>query len=289
MKKILFSVLVLTLTACASTQVIATFSLPTPTIPLVAPIPTEGFVMIPTMLPTEITPSATLLSDATIEVKQFLICKVDQWRDCVVTEQELEDGTYLRWLDTLSIPFDTSPISKIKDIPLIMMKDNNDIPFSIIYDWTKAPNFVDPSTAPFRKDVTTGVVWVNYNGVKAPYILHPIEYLDKSDLAHNKWVITVDSYYSQHPLTGEYVPVPNIDSIIAQNLSMWKNKMHIVPISMNSTVLLTGSDDPLVRKTFEDNPDMQKRFLDFVAGRVEALSKPGIILLTENSDGLMNR
>ena len=58
--------------------------------------------------------------------------------------------------------------------------------------------------------------------------------------------------------------------------------MKITAIMNSGTVLGRKVEDPLVKKTFDDNPDMADRFNKFMSGEdMGALSKPGIVLLND--------
>jgi len=206
-------------------------------------------------------------------IKDYSICKIEKFYDCVVPYEDLVNGDYLRWLKTLSKPFDQT---KIKDVPFVIHdRPQSIVPgeTEIIYDTSTGPNFADPSSAPFRRDVTSGVVYYYHNGVQSFGILKPIEFYDKNDPDNNKWVITVDSRY--------YGDIENLDPRSERftiNINIWKQWMRITPISTNFRAP-TGLRDPLAMSTFERYPDMTARFERFVAGNVSALSGPGIILL----------
>lgn len=245
----------------------------------------------PTETPTEtLTPTATETQVPTPE-KTFPVCKTEKYKDCVIydgasiPEAINALSQYHDWLQTLSKPFDAT---KIKDVPFETRQE--DWGTAIIYKAETTPNFKDPTTRPFRRDVTAGVLYMNYFGNKVPYLVLPIEYFDKNDPEHNKWVIAVYSTYGGIiPGSNEYSPVPNPHSIIQTAISMWKNDMNITPITENTTTQLTISEDPLIRKVFDNyqntSENMPERFKRFVDGDLSALSQPGIIVNTEVFSG----
>ena len=221
------------------------------------------------------TPSATLRASPqatatptetpTPEVKQFPICQIEQFRDCPITVDDLFNGNYLRWLNTLSKPFDQS---KIKQVPMQVMFGN-----IIFYNPKTAPNFRDPATAPFRRDVTAG--YASYQGID--YIVMPVEYFDPKRPDKNRWVITVNSMY----WPGHNQEKAN-KTLAAENVYIWRKYMRVTAICNDDAAsnIVEGPEDPLVKKTFDNNPDMAERFNKFISGEdMGALSKPGVVLM----------
>lgn len=205
-------------------------------------------------------------------IKEYSICKIERFYDCVVPYEDLENGDYWRWLQTLSKPFD--PL-KVKDIPLITQTFRSVTEKTeIIYDTSGGPNFADPSVMPFRRDVTSGIVYYEYNGIRSYGALRPIEFYDKNDPTNNKWIIAIESlYYEREDVT------PQNNQYLQWDIDTWKRWMRVTPI-LTTTYGRLGLEDPLVKDTFERYPDMQARFQRFVAGDVGALSGPDIFLLT---------
>lgn len=245
----------------------------------------------PSMTPTEtltptVTPTSTETQVPTPE-KTFPVCKTERFKDCVIYDgASIPDAIkaisqYQAWLPTLSKPFDAT---KIKDVPLqLLQQDEGNL---IVYDLQTAPNFNDPATRPFRRNVTAGVIYIDYNGTKVPYLVRPIELYDKNDPQNNKWVVALKSYYGmKDPQTGEYIPIPNVDTWINTDIGIWKNSMNTTPILTTPTVQIDKSTDPLVQEIFNENPDMPQRFNEFVNGNVGALSKSGVAVLTEDYEG----
>ena len=210
--------------------------------------------------------TATPTETPTPEVKQFPICQIEKFRDCPITVDDLFNGNYLAWLNTLSKPFDQS---KIKQVPMEVMYGG-----LIVYNTKTAPNFRDPATAPFRRDVTAG--YASYQGID--YIVMPVEYFDPKHPDKNQWVITVKS---------EYWPGHNQDrankELASLDISTWKKSMKItVILNNNDNLAVYGKnvEDPLAKMTFDNNPDITERFSRFVSEEdMGALSKPGIVVL----------
>ncbi len=209
--------------------------------------------------------------DAITEIKSYPICKIEQFKNCVIPFDDLLNGNYLRWLQTLSKPFDPATT---KVVPFAEDTFSNGVleMKSIIFDPTTAPNFSNSSTTPFRRDVTFGEVEYELNGVKSFGVIKPIEFYDPHDPTNNKWVIAVDSYYTaDHPDGAPYL---NTD------ISTWKNSMRITPILEGTTASSTDLTDPLVAQSYSQTPDMAARLARFLSGDVGALSAPGVVVLT---------
>lgn len=239
------------------------------------PEPTITQTFIPT---STITPTST---KTPIPEKTFQVCKIEDYKNCEILAEDLLSGAYWQWLQTLSKPFNPA---KIKDVPFEMVQENWGN--TIVYNFATAPNFDDPTTRPFRRDVTAGVTYIDYSENKVPYLILPIEYFDKNHPEHNKWVIAVYSTYGGIPPgINEYIPVPNPDSIIGSAIRMWKNDMNTTPIVASTITQLTLSEDPLIRKVFDKYQDMPDRFQRFANGDLSALSQPGIIVNTEIFSG----
>jgi len=212
--------------------------------------------LIPTLTPT-VTASATL-SPTPTEVINYGICTPEQFRDCPIPEEDLFNGKYLAFLRTLSKPFDAA---KMKQVPMITLSDG-----SLIYDISNLPNFEDPSTAPFRRNVTAGMV----EAFGHEYQIFPIEYPNPTDplnSANNVWVIGVRALYN--PNTGK----PLAGGVVKEGISIWKDGMNIAPIVTSSAYPGTGTIDPLIDMTFQQNgqEEMAARFDRFRNGDTTAL------------------
>ena len=219
--------------------------------------PSDTATISPTATATETqTPTpedtATPTETPTPEVKQFPICQIENFRDCPITVDDLFNGEYHRWLKTLSKPFDPA---KLKWVPMQLINGPG-LPV-IGYDTNTAPNYRDRSTAPFRRNITSGIT--TYQG--SDYLIIPIEYADPQDPGNpekNVWVIGV-------------MPI-----IIKANeqlvVNVWKNKMNIAPIVTSDTYWSgDGRQVSLITKSFAQDPKMAEHFQNFLAGNVNAL------------------
>lgn len=206
----------------------------------------------------------------TPEPKEYSICNLENFRDCPIPAEDLLDGSYLRWLYTLSKPF---PSDVITNIPMEIVRVDFHDAF-ITYDIDTAPNFVGAGDRkPFRRLVTSG--HVIYEGNE--YIVVPVEYYDKNQPEQSQWVITVMALRSK---TG---PIP--EQYVRQHINTMSKQMNVTPISTEATGVRTmqtlDAPDPLVTQTFTRYKDMMTRFRKFASGEdTAALSQPGIILLT---------
>jgi hypothetical protein len=130
-------------------------------------------VITPTETSTGPTPTAT----ATPGLRQFPICSLENYRECPLTTEDLLDGSYLRWLNTLSTPFDASKV-KLAD-PIYTGN-------SILYN--KDVKFEDPGESFYRKGLTYGF-YISPDGYEANIL--PVENFSPSSPNENKWVIGI--------------------------------------------------------------------------------------------------
>ena len=218
-------------------------------------------------------PVSAVTTETPTPEKTYQICQIENFRNCVIPPEDLlggKDSPYLRWLKSISRPFDTT---NIKQVPLI----SNGM--EIIYDINTAPNFKGISTtgnssgADFRRGVTTGIT--TYEG--HDYLVLPTEYYDKDHPDNNVWVIdTVPLFYIKD---GIYKDAPR--GADASMIQYWKDEQKVNPIYTSDVDPYSNFIIPLVAKSFADNPDMQQRFADFPSRR-SALD--GIIVSTDIAD-----
>jgi hypothetical protein len=182
------------------------------------------------------------------EVIDYGICTPEAFRECPVPPEDLFNGNYLAFLETLSRPFDKE---KIKNVPLIYARDG-----LIMYDISNLPNFADPETAPFRRNVTSGVTTFEGN----EYIILPIEFADPKDPENpdaNIWIIGVSARYSP----GYTVSETDTRNVI----NIWMNEMNMAPFKTGPYLPFKNLLDPLVNKGFTDDPDLGRKIDDFVS------------------------
>jgi len=236
--------------------------------------PTPSLTMEPTKTPTR-TPEPTATPEP-----EFNVCIPEQFRYCRVSVEDLFNGNYLKWLYTLSKPFDPA---KVRDVPF--QRGGWEIRYAV----DTAPNFKVKGTEPFRRDVTAGYVeFTDLGGVVHEYAVLPIEFFDKKHPDQNQWVITVNDFGSPNRTVEE----------MQQNIGWWKNNMNYSPIQTDNISIPDRRPDPLVAITFQKHPEMDERFARFVnysgtwanwKGKnmfdtdgqdMTALSEPGVVLLT---------
>lgn len=246
------------LAACAA----PTASGPMPTEVTATSTPTVTSILISTL--TQPASTDVVVPTATPEVvKEFPICWVEQWRSCPVQVEDLlpveagGTGAYLKWLKTQSKPFDPA---KIKILPLTLMSGN-----TVIYDSPTYPNYEDPESRPFRRNVTSGITTIN--GVD--YLLLPVEYPDPTspgNPAKNVWAIGIRPMSMLGTDLGKPLPPGNE----RQQFAMWLDNMNIAPW-LNDTSFAAGTV-PLVDEYWQKvgREEMQARFERFLAGDTTA-------------------
>lgn len=132
------------LSACnSSTSTIP--SQPSPTIIQVS-TPTIAITATPTNTST---PKPT----ATKEIKQYPICTAENYSECVIPYQDLFNGDYYNWLNTLPIdPFDASKVEQVQCY-------GNSRELTFVGNPSKN-NFSNPETSMIRRGITLGVTTV---------------------------------------------------------------------------------------------------------------------------------
>ncbi len=196
------------------------------------------------------------------EIKDYPICTTKKFRDCPISVEDSLNGSYLAFLKkNLSKPFDPS---KFKNpMPDLIRTDKG----VIIYDPSTAPNFKDHESAPFRRNVTAGVVTME-DGKQ--YMLLPIEYPDPRDPTNpqkNVWVLGVQNLFGVS--SGTVFP----ENLVAREIDWWNNKLNIAPIHTDYS---SSPLNELIIKSQTQFPDIEERFDRFVAGDTTALD--GVIV-----------
>jgi|GEM_PF-2320608 len=199
-------------------------------------------------------------------VKEYPICATENFRDCPVPVEDLFNGNYHRWLKTLSQPFDPE---KIKFVPMQIDRE------AIIYETSTAPNYEDPETRPFRRNVTSAITELTAeDGRTYRYMILPVEYADPTDPGNpdkNVWVIgfsimnKVD--FKQNAIGDES------ESIVQVGIDMWMNDMNIAPIVTGYEYRLTNIPLALAQKTWNmmGDEEMTIRMERFRQGDPSAL------------------
>lgn len=218
-------------------------------------------------LPTEtpmITQTPTETATPTPEVVNYGICETEKFRDCPIPAEDLFNGKYLAFLETLSTPFDPSTMKVVPwtDAGLLISPNPDNSP-----NFSGVSTIGQDSGADFRRGVTSGLVF--YEGTT--YLILPVEYYDSENPNKNVWVITVYPIWEGEIKEGD-------DASLA--IKIWKDLMKLNPIVPLPTDPFGDNsyDLSLVKKSFEENPDMAQRIQDFVGGHKSALH--GKVLLT---------
>ena len=157
-------------------------------------------------------------------IKEYPICAPENFRDCPVPVEDLFNGNYHRWLKTLSQPFDPE---KIKFVPMEIDRE------AIIYQTSTAPNYEDPETRPFRRNVTSAITeLMAEDGRTYRYMILPVEYVDPNDPSNpdkNVWVIgftVMNKIDSKQNTIGK----EKSNVLMQEVIDMWMNDMNIAPI-----------------------------------------------------------
>lgn len=230
-----------------------------------------------------------------VEIPKYKICSNERFYDCEITKEDLLNGKYWLWLNTLDVKFDPT---KVKDVPFVV--DTNEYSSSWV-DRTSVyqdsghelvPDFSDPSTAPFARNVTSGVVLFIDNGINTFDAVRPLFFYNKEkDITYP--IISIQSYYNNQPgqesdpRSGLYI----------KNLNNWLKNYKVTPLAvgcytyngqrMCSFSLVSGATDPILVETEKIYPDIEARLIEFATGDYAVLSKPGLIVQT-TSDAYPN-
>lgn len=230
----------------------------------------------PTTVPTaaRVPPTATATNTptaeprATKEFKQYAVCRVENYRDCVIPIEDLFDGSYSGWLRTLSKPFDSPQNLK----PLLAYPDMSGsiVWFGTMSNTTPTMNhsFSNPSTAPLRRGVTVGYVDPNPD-VNLEYAIVPIEFYCANSPSRSVWAIFA------LPDTSSVQ-----DGAFRKLVTDWQSGSSL-GILRNDRVYgdASGPIDPLVARSFQLYPDLAQRIRNFGStGDASPLSVPGIVL-----------
>jgi len=183
-------------------------------------------------------------------------------------EKDIASGKLQEWLNTQSVPFDTSKI--ITNVPLIAYFGYLN---EIIYGQITTGFSAD--TAPYRKHILGHIV---YEGVD--HVVFGYELFDITN-PRNKWILTEVNIVEGENIPGE--------------LQTWGN-MNNLAINVTD-ITRQGTVDQLAASTFTMYPDMNDRIKHFVnqnyykpgvnnpnfqpGGDLSALGAPGIILLQD--------
>ena len=195
-----------------------------------------------------------------MEVVDYGICQPENFKECSVPWEDLFNGKFLAFLETLSKPFD---VENMKSVPMKIIGE------ALHYSVDNLPNFPNMTTigleseADFRRGITAGITEFEGNN----YIIFPIEYYNPSNPEKNVWVIGL------YPL---FEPDKGYDyrsnsEVLNWIFETWRNRTQYNPIMVSNTMRYYNTPDLLVSQTFNEDPEMQSKFSRFIADDRTAL------------------
>lgn len=235
-------------------------------------IPVEGSTstateVSPTAIPS--TPTATATEaptpTPTPEVAFPTNYDAEKFRSCYIPPEPLFDKTDKGYLYYLKNYENGGPFDEIK---LKFVKLQRYVNW-ILYDTSTNPDYSDPETRPFRRQI---FCYTTYEGID--YLVSPVQYyVEGADPKDYPWVIVVSPFYS---------PKVTFTTEIEQRvIKAWTKSMNFPVIITTNDMdpgLVSDKKDPLTSRTFKEHPDMQEKFDDFIAGDPYALD--GLVLGT---------
>lgn len=253
-----------------------------------APTPTATAIITKTPTPTQ-APTATITPTP---LPEFDICTLENFRDCEITEEDLLDGSYFRWLNEVIaptwIPWFQEHEDKIKTNVRIRAlgatyNRTGGSTMIISHDPDTAPNFTDPETAPFNRDVTFAYMpenWVtdemrSYGVVATGYIVFPVFYYNIDD-------------QTVHPIVMIKMSDFDDPAVVEKTIRRYREEMNESPF--HATPDDGEYTDPIVDQAFRNvgYDEMERRVERFKTGDYAALSDERIILLGEICEGDSN-
>lgn len=233
------------------------------------PTPTQAPTITPTITITA-TPVNTQTPEptATNEIRQYQVCTAENYAECEILYQDLFNGNYFNWLNTLSVePFNPSKFNTIhcfgSSEQIVIMGD------------PRLDNFSNPDTSRVRRGITVGVTLFRSS-------------LGGTKFVEGKYLVLPTYAYSESKKGGVWLPLIFIvgenmsKTQIVEFINKWQKAGSLwVFATTKVSGLASNPDDPLVIKTFELFPDMQMRLDNFKSSCDPGyLSEPGIILET---------
>ena len=204
---------------------------------------------------------------------------IENFREAYIPVEELLDGSYFRWLKDEIAPTLVSWFQehedKIKDVKV----DSLDLASGevFIFDTSTRPNFEDPETAPFKRDVTFGYTTTQefdesileaIDSDTLIYMIYPVFYYDKKTQQVHP-VITVTPIFTEDR------------DLIDEINRTYLNDMNLTIIHTSNT--LFGRVEPIVRKSFDKvgRDEMRNKMQRYYDGDFSALSDEDVVLLTQ--------
>jgi hypothetical protein len=243
---------------------------PTACVAAPSPAPTKTLIP-PTETPT-VTPTPTETATPTPEVKQYPICAVENFRDCPIPVEDLFNGEYLRWFETLFTPFDPAAVADYTPPYYQDVLGPNYKTGELIEDFTNVEIVLDSKG--LRRDKTAGYAELVKNGITYQYLVLPVELYDPQNPRQNQGVITIWPIVDFAPEVWNEPIVNDTDkaSLVeryAPEKSFW---LFAKPYPFRPP-------DPLFDMVLAAHPELQERLDRFAAGDMTALSSSGIILI----------
>lgn len=199
-------------------------------------------------------------------IPDYPITKIENFREFEIQLEDLLNGNYWLWLNTLSKPFDSE---KIRFVKLDTVTDSQTV---VIYDKSTAPNYENSDERPFRRNVTSAVV--HYGDID--YLVAAIEYANPafpSDASKNVWVIGI---YPMGMLDGRPLPSGKEERL----LDVYLNGMNIPALLVGYE--FSAGEIPLTKYVWEQNgiDKMTEKFGSFISGDISALDGSIVNIIT---------
>jgi len=292
-KVVLFFASVFTLISCTSNQaervdVLSTTHVitstnapsdtktPVPTLAIASVSPTSTATTLPTPIPTE-------------TVKEYPLTAIENFKDCIITEEELLDGTYFRWLNEIVAPT-LVPIFKARyerglmqtDVPMTVYTHGATTFIAYVSD----ASFKDEDTRPFMRNVTFGyspATWItpemrDAGAVATGYLVKPIFFYD----------VNMEIVY---PVITLGLANYDNSAVVARTIRIYTEEMN-EPIIFSLPTYASGHNDPVVENSYNkfnySGEDMPSRMTRFMNGDYSALSEEGIVVLGGTLSGEAN-
>ena len=197
---------------------------------------------------------------------------IENFREAYIPVEELLDGSYFRWLkDVVAptlLPWFQAHEDKIRtdvSISPIALEAGN----AFIFNAATVPNFEDPETAPFKRDVTFGYTTIERSGDSdLLYIIFPVFYYDMDNQQVDPILTVTPAYLAT-------------EEAIALASDIYINDMNMTPIIVDD--IYYGKKDPIVRRAFANvgSERMDASLEDFYTNvNFSALSNEDMIFLT---------
>ena len=218
-------------------------------------------------------------------VEMFEVCPIENFRDCELTEEQLLNGDYFRWLNEVVAP-SLAPIFQERynagtmqtDVPMVphSFGETNYVSFEL------SASFQDENTRPFMRHET-------FAYLPAEWITP--EMREAGATATGYFVSTTFMYEVTNPETGEGIVHPIVlltignfdDPKITQGLISSYQAVH-EPIFYTQPKYPDGIFDPMVQNIFNkfnsSGKNMESRIRDFMGGDYSAFSEPGLAIMT---------